>query len=283
LAGKIGAPLFDISDLQRQNRLRNENTIRSLSQCVAVSATQALTRVLGCYKMYVDPSDFGLSPHLMLDGFWEMDTTEVVVQLLRPGMVAADVGANVGYFTMLMAGLTGPSGRVLAFEPNPSMAERIVRSASLNGMSDRIEVYPVALSNRNEAVCYVMPSDEPKNAYILPFENNEVPSGAVVIDAERLDSRLQWADIEFLKIDAEGAEEKIWEGASGLRAMDKLKILILEFQPGRYADPRAYLNRIMDWGFSLSLIDQRHGLVPTTAEAITSGNPDRDVMLVFQR
>lgn len=283
LTSRIEAPLFDIALLRREDRLRNENIIRQSCHCVVVNTTQALARVLGIYKMYVDPNDFGLSPHLMLDGFWEMDTTEVIVQLLRPGMVAADVGANVGYFTLLMASLTGPSGRVLAFEPNPMMAQRIARSAALNGLSDRIDIYPVALSDRNEAVCFVMPSDEPKNAYILPFENDEVPSGAVVIDAERLDSRPEWADIEFLKIDAEGAEEKIWEGATGLRAMGKLKILVLEFQPGRYADPSAYLAQIMDWGFSLSLIDQKRGLIAADIQMITSGEPGSDVMLVFQR
>lgn len=280
---KRGSPLFDIGLLQRENRLRNEDVIRGLAQCVIVSDTQALTRVLGFYKMYVDPNDFGLSPHLMLDGFWEMDTTEVIVQLLRPGMVAADVGANVGYFTLLMASLTGPSGRVLAFEPNPAMAQRISRSAALNAMADRINIYTVALSDSNEAVCYVMPSDEPKNAYILPFKDDNVPSGAVVIDAERLDSRPEWSDIEFLKIDAEGAEEKIWKGAEGLRAFDKLKILVLEFQPGRYADAAAYLGQIMDWGFSLSVIDSKNGLVPTDIDSVTTGNPNNDVMLVFQR
>jgi hypothetical protein len=84
---------------------------------VAIDGETILCRILGRYKIYVDSHDWGISPHLMLDGVWEIRTTEVVVDLLLPGMTAIDVGANLGYFTLLMAGLCGPSGRCSRSSP----------------------------------------------------------------------------------------------------------------------------------------------------------------------
>ena len=275
-------PLFDVNSLILQNRGPNEDHIRALCQAVSLTPNHALARVLGRYKMYVDPQDFGLSPHLILDGYWEMPTTEAIVQCLRPGMIAADVGANVGYFTMLMADLTGPGGKVIAFEPNPAMAERIKRSAYLNGFSNRIDIYPVALDCEHRQVSFLMPSDEPKNAYIRPYEGLEL-TGAVILEAERLDSRAEWREIEFLKIDAEGAEENIWAGAAGLRTADRLKTIILEFQPGRYSSAVAFIKNICAWGFTLEWIDPANGIQDISLESIMQLAPDEDIMLVFRR
>jgi FkbM family methyltransferase len=232
--------------------------------------------------MYVDPQDYGLSPHLMLDGYWEMPTTEALVQCVRPGMIVADVGANVGYFTILMADLVGSSGKVMAFEPNPAMAERIRRSAYLNGLTERVEIYPVALHDANCPVSFLMPSDEPKNAYITRYEGVEL-TGGVILDAERLDNRPEWHSIELLKIDAEGSEERIWNGASGLRHADRLRTIILEFQPGRYADPRGFIENICTWGFGLEWIDPSSGIEPVTIPWVLARNPSEDMMLVFRR
>lgn len=282
-SGAPEAPLFDIRELRPDQRGRNEARIRALCNPVGLGPANGLARVLGRYKMYVDPHDFGLSPHLLLDGFWEMGTTEAIVECLRPGMVAVDVGANVGYFTMLMADLVGPQGRVLAFEPNHSMAERIRRSAYLNGMTHIITVHPSALAEKAQVVCFVIPGDEPKNAYIMPYEGGVVPPGAVLVETERLDARPERCDIEFLKIDAEGAEQQIWAGASGLRAYDKLRTIILEFQPGRYADAQGFVGDIMSWGFTLNWIHPDRGIQPLTVEQIMARNPKEDIMLVFRR
>lgn len=275
-------PLFDVNSLTLQNRGPNEDRIRALCQAVSLSPNQTLARVLGRYKMYLDPQDFGLSPHLILDGYWEMATTEAIVQCLQPGMIAADVGANVGYFTMLMADLTGPAGRVIAFEPNPAMAERIRRSAYLNGFSGRVDVCAIALDRDQRQVSFLMPSDEPKNAYIRPYDGQEL-TGAVILDAERLDSRAEWREIEFLKIDAEGAEEDIWAGATGLRTADRLKTIILEFQPGRYPSAAAFIENICTWGFTLEWIDPAKGIQDISVESIMKQAPDEDIMLVFRR
>lgn len=275
--------IFDVSRLKKRTRDRNEAEIRALCSTAFLGQDTALSRVLGRYKMFVDTSDVGLSSHLMIDGYWEMWVTEAIADLVRPGMVVADVGANLGYFTLLMADLVGPAGRVHAFEPNPRMAERLAKSIDVNGFGDRAHLHQVALGERDgEPMAFFVPPHEPKNAYMLKLEG-EPPPGAAVLHTARLDSREDWCAIEFAKIDVEGAEELLWTGAQGLFASPVLRSVILEFTPGRYADAALFLDRVLSPGFSLSVIDPFHGIVECSAADILGGNPVEDVMLLLRR
>ena len=125
-----GAVIFDLGRLMSSSRDLNEALIRSLCATVRLDDS-ILCRVLGRYKMYVDCNDVGLAPHLMLDGYWEMHVTEAILRFVRSGMTVVDVGANQGYFTMLLADLVGPNGRVFAAEPNTHMMT-LLRSRSFS-------------------------------------------------------------------------------------------------------------------------------------------------------
>ncbi len=85
------------------------------------------------YKMYVDLRDTGFAPHFMFEGYWEYWITEFVWRNVRPGQVALDLGANHGYYTLLLVDLVGPGGKVHAFEPNPRLAELLDMNIALNG------------------------------------------------------------------------------------------------------------------------------------------------------
>ena len=280
-------PGFPLDDLHPSLRARNERICRSL--CINVylgdyfGISRVLCRVLGRYKMYVDPNDHGLSPHLILDGFWEMPTTEAIVSLIDPGMVVADVGANLGYFTLLMADKIGNDGRVFAFEPNPQMAFRIDRSVQLNGFSDRVTVCEVLLhAEEGRAMSFLMPTDEPKNAYARPFDGVEL-TGAVLMDSRRLDSQPDWREIEFIKIDAEGSEPGICVGMEALFNGDRLKTVVMEVRMSRYEDGGAFLHRLLNAGFEMARIDDSRGIVSTSLDELKATYCDHDVMLVFRR
>jgi FkbM family methyltransferase len=85
-------------------------------------------------KMLVDTRDAALAPWLVLDGLWETHVTGWLQHTLRPGQVFVDVGANVGYFTLLGGQLVGPSGRVVAVEAHPRLAELLRRNVVMNGL-----------------------------------------------------------------------------------------------------------------------------------------------------
>src|SRR6187402_1960175 len=104
------------------DRAALEDAARRGAQAVNMANGALLCRVLTKYLMFVDPDDLGVTPRLCLDGFWESWVTAAIARALRPGAFCVDVGANHGYYTLLMADAAGPHGRVLALEPNPTLA-----------------------------------------------------------------------------------------------------------------------------------------------------------------
>lgn len=273
----------DVRCLKPASRYRNEAAIRHACHTAYLGDHTALCRILARYKMFVDTRDVGLATHLMLEGYWEMWVTEVIISLMREGMVAADIGANLGYFTLLMADLAGPSGRVHAFEPNPRLAELLNKSVAVNGFASRVDVHQLALSARNEGVMtLIVPAGEPKNGHLADV-GDHLPENGQHVPVARLDGRTEWADIEFAKIDVEGAEELVWAGMQGLLDNGRLKTVILEFTPGRYENPANFLQALLAPGFSLARIDYVRGIVEIGTQDVLAGDPREDVMLVLRR
>ena len=112
-----------------------EAICRQHYQTARLSEQVILCRVLGKYIVYADPNDVGLTPHLCLDGFWESWITIALARRLTPGWACIDVGANHGYYTLLMADAVESTGRVCAIEPNPQLAERLALTLEVKSVS----------------------------------------------------------------------------------------------------------------------------------------------------
>lgn len=262
----------------------NEAVLRALCQTAYVGDHEVLCRVLGRYKMYVDSRDVGLASHLMLEGFWEMWVTHVISTLIDEGMVVADVGANLGYYTIILSELVGPGGYVHAFEPNPHLARLLTKNVFVNGFEARVDVHQLALADQNDQeMALIFREDDPKNGFMMPLAD-DLPAGALRVPVARLDSRVDWEAVEFAKIDVEGAEELVWAGMQGMLDQSRLKTVLLEFTPARYKDPVAFLDAILKPGFSLGRIDYYDGIVEASrAQVLNMPNPAEDVMLVLRR
>ena len=277
-----GKPLFDIASLQPGSRGRNQAIIRGLCDNAYLGDNSSLCRVLGRYSMFVDTTDLGFSSHMLLSGYWEMWVTEAFVTRVRPGMHVVDCGANLGYFTLIMADLVGETGHVDAFEPNPAIAAKLAKTIEVNGFLGRTTVHRAALGRASGEAILQIPPHEPKNAYLSPH-----PARAEDIAANipilRLDE-LPGADtIDLIKIDVEGAEEHVWAGMQGILDSRRPLTVILEFAAARYGDPGGFLDTIMSSGFSSAHIDYEAGVVPTTREEILARPAHVDQMLVFTR
>src|SRR5205085_11707458 len=82
----------------------------------------------------------------MAVGLYELDTARLIRRLLKPGSHFVDVGANLGYFTLLAAKWTAPTGRIDAFEPDPINRQRLENHLRANNLSDRVRIHSIAAS-----------------------------------------------------------------------------------------------------------------------------------------
>jgi FkbM family methyltransferase len=281
-----GASLFDLSRLQLRRRTANEAEIRALCANAYLGAQTAVCRVLGRYKLFVDTFDVGLSTHLLLDGYWEMWLTEALAEAVRPGMTVVDVGANLGYFTLLMADLVGPGGHVCAFEPNRPIAERLRKSVDVNGFADRVRICEDALADQDGVpAVLVVPASEPKNAHVVgcatPLDASA--PGLLPITTRRFDSFPELLDATVIKIDADTSEEAIWRGLRGRLLRPGPLTIFLEFAPARYADPCAFLTEILAAGFDLRLLTLEAGIRRVSRGEVLAGSPVADRQLVLVR
>ena len=221
-----------------------ESASRESARPLYVGDHVALCRILSRYKLYLDTRDTGFAGHVLLDGYWEAWLTQFMARQVRPGMTAIDVGANFGYYSMLLGDLVGPGGKLLAIEPNPLVAELLRRSLVANGLTERTELVVAALgADEGGSATLFVPDGEPKNARIVSAVPG-LPGATHEIGVRRLDAlTTDYHKIDFLKIDAEGAEEAIIEGMAGIFATQR-PTMILEFNAARYADPRTFADRI---------------------------------------
>ncbi len=242
----VAGAILELDDLRSHDRYRAECMSRAATQTVYLGNATVLARVLGRYKAYLDTRDRGFAAHLMLDGYWEMWLTQFIARRIVPGMHVVDVGANFGYYSLLMGDLIGSSGRLLSVEPNPPVAEMLRKTLELNGFAARSTIVAAAAGAVDGVGSLLVPEGEPKNAMLVNGPDAQDDRGLVAVPIRSLDRLLDpFERVDFLKIDAEGAEEDIMTGLGETIARCKPQI-ILEFNPGRCRDPRALLARLRD-------------------------------------
>jgi FkbM family methyltransferase len=251
---------------------------------------RVLCKALGKYLMWVDAFDQGLSPHLIFRGYWEMWITAAIARCVRFGTTVVDVGANVGYYTLLLADAVGPDGRVVAFEPNPRIAEMLRLSAAINGFSARVSVRSEAVSKQcGPGLAFAIPKHEPKNAgvvrtaadrssYLAQFGQNlhfiDVPE--ITLDS------LALTGVGIVKIDAEGAEESVWEGMQQTIDNNRDICILMEFNCSRGYDPVEFYNRISK-RFRIRHIDFDGQAKFLTLDMLASQRTGEDWMLFLSR
>jgi FkbM family methyltransferase len=189
------------------------------------------------------PWDLLISDVIRTTGVWEPDVTALVRRVVRAGSVVVDVGANVGYFTVLAAGLVGPAGRVVAFEPSPANVQLLLGSVVANGFTN-VDVWPLALSDRH---------------VVLPLHTDDVSTNATLVTAgdasstwvvgargDDLLTRVEPTGSCLVKIDVEGFEHSVLLGMTNFLRRHRPTV-VLEFNPRFIQDGGADADEQLAW------------------------------------
>jgi FkbM family methyltransferase len=195
--------------LSRIERDGIEDFCRQQCQVAPIDEKTALCRVLGKYLMYVPLDDDSMSPHLMLNGYWETWLTQAVARYVKPGMACVDVGAALGYYTLLLADLVGEKGRVEAWEPNELAMRLLRRSVRLNGYGDRVALVEKVCS-RTES------NDFEQKQPSRDWASTRFVRGVGRYEACSIDTAWPTGSVGFMKIDVEGHELAVWDGMLAL-------------------------------------------------------------------
>lgn len=230
-----------------------------LSQTIYLGDHEALTRLHTGHRIYVDTRDTGIASHLMLEGRWEPWIEQVLIPAIKPGMRFLDVGANFGYYTLIGAEMVGATGHVYSFEANPFLFQKLVKSVAVNGFSERISLFNVAVHDESSPMEIFFRHDGSGGGWTNVAKGERPALGEVSpVQGEPLDTLL--ADIpkvDVIKIDVEGAEPKVLAGAKNLIERSKNLTIILEFDARRIMmqTPQEYLQDFEAHGFSIAIAE----------------------------
>lgn len=236
---------------------------------------QALTVVLDRYKMFVDTRDISLAPHLMLEGYWEMWITKVFMDAVKPGMTVVDVGANFGYYTLIAADLVGARGKVYAIEADRRNFELLSKSIDVNGFTPRVSAHCFAAVDKECTLDFVKQGNYLGSHSIFNADPTNAACRHETVQGKPLDAVIA-EPVDFMKIDAEGAEPLIFGGMSRILANSPKLKAIMEFSPGFYRhqgiEPAEFLRRLRGYGFDIRMISVESTLQPLNQDAVVNGD-----------
>jgi FkbM family methyltransferase len=252
------------------SRAELEEVSRKKAAGVSYGDHRLLCRLLGDSLAFVDARDLMLGPRLVLDGFWESWVTLAIARQLRPGSWCVDVGANCGYYTLLLAAACGPEGRVAACEPNPLLAETYLpQNLALNGFYHGVEVCPQVIGNLDDrAVDFVLHEGDFATSslerWAYAHRHEAVKAPAVTLDRLCAD----WPRLDLVKIDAEGAEALVWEGMQKTLRRFPRAAVVLELHLQRDPPQAVGLLHQIERTYGLRCINYEGEIVPTDAATI---------------
>ena len=237
-------------------------TRRTLNQLLphGLTETEITAGLLQGFKMSLDlqqEKDYWL-------GTYEVELQNAIRDFVKPGLIAYDVGANVGYITLMLARQVNETGRVFAFEPLPQNITRLRRNIDLNQLSERVSVYPFAVVDRSRPIEFLAgPSDDMGKVAGSAGRQNVAYSPCLSVTGISLDDFVfqqgnQAPDV--IKMDIEGGE---------ILALDGMRRLFTEKQPLIFLELHGEECARFAWdifqqaGYRLNRMSRGYPIIPT--------------------
>lgn len=204
-----------------------------------------------------DPCQYDL-----LLGIHEPRVEQWIKSNLEDGMIFFDIGANIGYYTLLGARCVGRSGRVVALEPNPTVAAILRRNTEINSLKN-VEIVQGAASRAcgNVKLGRAGSSSYASGLYCeSPIDWIEVRGYSL----DALASELQIPAVDLVKLDVEGAEVETIEGMTKILDVDRPKVLMELHSHFGTADSHPAVQKLKNAGYSIRSISENHVIADPT-------------------
>lgn len=213
-------------------------------------------------RFYLQRLDDAISDTLRMGSEYESNETRVFKERLRPGMTVFDLGANIGYYSVLASRLVGPAGRVFAFEPDADNLQLLQRNIRANACAN-VEVCPYAVSDalgyadlfRNEAA---------PSAHSIAVAPPGSVGGRRVVSVPLDGFFPPEVCPNLVKMDIEGAEFAALRGMRRMLADPRLEVVVLECLPSILAKMKLTAGEIgaflEGFGFKTEMLDSNNML-----------------------
>lgn len=223
--------------------------------------------------------------NLLVHGQWDESVARVLMDAVGPGATVVDVGANIGYFSLLAASRVGPAGQVLSIEPTQRNLGRLCEHLWMNQCS-QVAVLSVAAGRRTDWASINFPTYNNAGAATLRPMSTVQSQRAMVVALDDVFERHGLVP-DFIKIDVEGFE------LEALRGMERTlqghgPVVVCELTDAFLREVGQSATELVQFmeglGYAcLSIMDGRHGPVGTLFSAAAGNVPEDQVDVVFRR
>ncbi len=217
--------------------------------------------VLGSVRFTLElhpPTDHIMNPQIIRDGVWEPTETALFSALLEHSKTVFDIGANIGWYSLIAGKILERSGRVVAFEPEPTVGAILERNILKNRLTN-VEIVRAAVADQTTSASFVTSSSNVGDHHLVEGPTNASTTTVSVTSVDAHWQRLG-VPIDLIKIDTQGAELAIFRGMRALlTAQPRKPVIITEFWPHglwRFgAEAAALIDLIESFGYEAFLID----------------------------
>ena len=194
---------------------------------------------------------------------YEKGTTMVFTTLVKEGMNIVDIGANVGYYTLLAARRVGPHGKVYAFEPEPRNFRLLMENLRLNGYENVIAIQKAVSNESGTASLFLSPRCSGAHSLVSTRDRSNETTTAETVTLDDFFETEGCPTIQVIKMDIEGWEMEALDGMHKVITRNSPLTMVMEFYPwgllGRGMRPLALTSKLMELGFAISVIDEETG------------------------
>lgn len=211
------------------------------------------------YEMYLDVQDPGISRTLLLFGKRELEHRIMLHKILKSGMTVLDIGANIGYYTIMESKLVGENGKVIAAEPSLTNISLLTRNLELNRCQN-VEIFQVAISNVNDECEFFMANSSNLNTF------HNTGSGIHDLTGETITVKtMTVVDVmknigkpDLIRMDVEGHEVEVISGMlPAIQKGELAPMIIFETHITRYNknhDMEVVLRELFDCGYRVQYL-----------------------------